>query len=296
MTASRASALAVVPGLAAMFLVERRRVRLGILVALIAPAAAIAVALSEHSGLSDAVRTTDPESQGRLLAVWLFLLASLLAAAPALAERISSRVRPPRRAGSKGVAAIALVALLAVAAVVALGRAPAFFSTGARPAYLRVAWTEYGEHPLLGSGAGTFADYWLRDGDPSLAGGALDAHNLYVETLAELGPLGVALLAAILALPLAATFRARTNPLTAGAIGAYVAFLAHAALDWDWELPVVTLAAFACAAAILVAARDDDRVRRPTPAARAGLLAVVVLLALFALTGEVVPGLGGTFH
>ena len=159
----------------------------------------------------------------------------------------------------------------------------------------RVAWTEYGEHPLLGSGAGTFADYWLRYGDPSLAGGALDAHNLYFETLAELGP-WLALLAATLALPLAAAFTARTHPLTAGAIGAYVAFLAHAALDWDWELPVVTLAGLACAASVLVAARDADRVRRATPAARAALLTVVVLLALFALTGEVVPGLGGTFH
>lgn len=296
LTASRASALAVVSGLAAMFLVDRRRLRLGILVVLIAPAAAFAVALSEQSGLSDAVRTTEPGRQGRLLAVWLFLLAAALAAAPALAERISSRVRPPRRTGSRGVAAIALIALLVVAAVVSFGRVPGFFSTGARPAYLRVAWTEYGEHPLLGSGAGTFADYWLRDGDPSLAGGALDAHNLYVETLAELGPVGLALLVATLALPFAAAFTARTHPLTSGAIGAYVAFLAHAALDWDWELPVVTLAGLACAASVLVAARDADRVRRATPAARAALLTVVVLLALFALTGEVVPGLGGTFH
>lgn len=43
----------------------------------------------------------------------------------------------------------------------------------------------------------------------------------------------------------------------AGAFGAYVAFLAHAAVDWDWELPGVTLAALFCGALLVVAARPE---------------------------------------
>jgi membrane protein implicated in regulation of membrane protease activity len=61
------------------------------------------------------------------------------------------------------------------------------------------------------------------------------------------GPLGLALLVAALALPLLA---ARACP---PAAAAYAALLAHAAVDWDWELPVLFVAGIACAAACLVA-------------------------------------------
>ncbi|HYT50946.1 MAG TPA: hypothetical protein VEL10_01935 [Gaiellaceae bacterium] len=41
-----------------------------------------------------------------------------------------------------------------------------------------------------------------------------DAHSLYVETLAELGPIGLALLSAALVVPLVAAVRARRHPLS----------------------------------------------------------------------------------
>ena len=44
-------------------------------------------------------------------------------------------------------------------------------------------------------------------------------------------------------------------PLIAIAAGAYVVWLTHAAYDWDWELPAVTLPAFICAGAILASGR-----------------------------------------
>ncbi len=77
----------------------------------------------------------------------------------------------------------------------------------------------------------------------------MDAHNLYLETLAELGPFGLVLLAAMLALPLVAALRVREHPFASAATGAYAAFLFHAALDWDWEMPAVTLAGLVCASA-----------------------------------------------
>ena len=44
---------------------------------------------------------------------------------------------------------------------------------------------------------------------------------------------------------------ARRHPLVPGAAGAYAAYLVHTGVDWDWELPAVTLAGLLCGAAIL---------------------------------------------
>src|SRR5207248_269363 len=94
-----------------------------------------------------------------------------------------------------------------------------------RSKYWRVAWDEYTAHPWLGSGAGTFDLYW--DRDRTTIYGARDAHNLYIETLAELGPIGLVLLVATLALPFLGLRGGRPDPLVAAAAAAYLAFLLH---------------------------------------------------------------------
>ena len=53
--------------------------------------------------------------------------------------------------------------------------------------------------PLLGEGAGSFSRTWLRE--RPVANEARDAHNLYLETLAELGPIGLVLLLLVLVTP-----------------------------------------------------------------------------------------------
>jgi hypothetical protein len=114
----------------------------------------------------------------------------------------------------------------------------------------------------------------------------VDAHSLYLETLAELGPLGLALLVAALAVPLAAARAARRHPLASASAGAYVAFLLHAGIDWDWEMTSVTLAALACGIALLLAARGAE-----TPpldrARRAVSLVLAVVLCALAIVGFV---------
>ena len=125
-----------------------------------------------------------------------------------------------------------------------------------RSGYWRIAWHEVRDHPVLGGGANEFRRYWLRYRPNPY--GALNAHNLYLETLADLGPVGLVLLLAALAVPLVAAVRARARPLVAAVAGAYVAFLGAAALDWDWQLPAVTLAALACGTALVAAARPED--------------------------------------
>jgi hypothetical protein len=40
------------------------------------------------------------------------------------------------------------------------------------------------------------------------------------------------------------------------AASAYTAYLVHAGLDWDWEMPAVTLAGLLCAVGLLAAGRQ----------------------------------------
>jgi O-antigen ligase len=153
-------------------------------------------------------------------------------------------------------------------------------SGSSRAQYWHVAWREYREHSWLGTGAGSFQRHWLRLRPAELP--VLDAHSLYLETVAELGPVGLALLAAALTLPLVASVLARDDPVAVPALGGYVAYLVHAAQDWDWELPAVTLAGLVCAAALLVLAERRPRPQLP-PSLRVGAAAITVVLALAAL-------------
>jgi hypothetical protein len=113
-------------------------------------------------------------------------------------------------------------------------------------------------------------------------GGALDAHSIYLETLTELGPIGLVLMLMLLFVPLRA-LRVARSPYVAAALGGYVAFLIHAGLDWDWELPAIVVAALACAAAALAAT--------PTSSAPIGkrqrfaLVLVALVLAGCAIAG-----------
>jgi hypothetical protein len=115
-----------------------------------------------------------------------------------------------------------------------------------------------------------------------------DAHSLYLETLAELGPVGLLLLLCALATPLAAIGAARRLPLAGAALGAYVAFLVHAGIDWDWELTAVTLAALTCGIALLLAARGEEgpRLGRAPRAVGVALAALVGVVALAGFAGN----------
>ena len=78
------------------------------------------------------------------------------------------------------------------------------------------------------------------------------------------------------------------QPLAAPALGGYVAYLVHAAQDWDWELPAVTLAGLACAAALLILAEREPRsaLVRKARAAGVGAAVLLALVALGALAGN----------
>jgi O-antigen ligase len=163
-------------------------------------------------------------------------------------------------------------------------------SGSSRAQYWHVAWSDVQDHPWLGSGGGSFQRNWLRSRPAELP--VLDAHSLYLETLAEVGPIGLALLAALLAVPAAAAVRARRQPLAAPAFAGFVAYLVHAGQDWDWELPAVTLAGFCCAAALLLLAEREPRPAfgRRALAAALGAAVLLGLLSLGALAGNAALG------
>ena len=83
-----------------------------------------------------------------------------------------------------------------------------------------------------------------------------------LQTLAELGLVGLALLVVFLGgVALAARARhTRVPPRSpAGPIAGFVAMVAHAPLDWDWQMPAVTLVALVLAAGLLALAEDARR-------------------------------------
>jgi hypothetical protein len=120
-----------------------------------------------------------------------------------------------------------------------------------RYAYWSVAWRAFEDEPLRGVGAGGWAVWWLRY--RTVEEGAQDAHSLPLQTAAELGLVGLVLLSAFfggLAFGARAAFQAAPQR-AAGMIAAFVVYVAHAPLDWDWQMPAVTVAALVLAGALL---------------------------------------------
>jgi hypothetical protein len=138
---------------------------------------------------------------------------------------------------------------------------------------------DFRAHPIIGSGAGSFGRWWLahRTSDYFV----LDAHELYLQTLAEDGVVGLGLLIAFLAVPFVAGLRARRRPLVAPAVGAFVAYLAHATVDWDWQMPAVTLLVFFVGAALVAASRTPTL--QPSPASGRVRIAIGVAAAVVAV-------------
>ena len=251
--------------------------------------AATALAIAVPAAM--AVVAADLFGASGWLAPVVLLLSALAVAVPYVLRSAEARYHPSPRARQAFAAVLIALPVLAVAAVLVRlgGPAEAYDSFKAAPApthgdvqgrvfslsgsnradYWRVAWRVYEEHPALGAGAGTYSRSWLRE--RPVPQPVQDAHSLYLETLAELGPIGLALLLVALAAPFAAP-RTWWTPV---ALAPYVAFLAHAAQDWDWELPAVTVAALACAAAPITSS-DGRRIPRYLAILPAALCVLVV--------------------
>jgi hypothetical protein len=308
-TFGRAAWIALATGLVFAVAVDPRRLQLLAALLVLAPLPSFAVVLaSRKTGLTHSGTPLHQAAhQGHRLALSL-LLCLVANAALAVAFRfVERRVEVGRVART----AFGLLVAVAVALALALvfgrygdpvtlakrgytsftGPPPTLssnlnqrllsFSGNGRADLWRLAWDDAKAHPVLGSGAGTYERYFLRHQPPDI-GLVRDAHGLYIETLAELGPVGLLLLVGLLLIPLESLRPARVHPLAPVVGGAYVAYLVHAGVDWDWELPAVTLTGLLCGASLLLMAR---RWRPPQPLsapARFSVALAAVLVAGFA--------------
>jgi hypothetical protein len=253
LTSSRGGWVALAVGLAVFVAWETERRRAVAVLCVVTFPVALTTWLCHRADLHEATPRFDADRADRLaLELMALTVVAGVLARPALQLALvwSTRVR-----GHIVLAGAAAALLLCGVAAVAASSSGASLedALGDRPAYWRVALVEWRDNPLTGAGAATFGIAW-REHEPG-RNPARDAHSLYLESLAELGLLGLALVLVALAVPLVAALRARRVPLVPAALAGYVAFLVHAGLDWDWEMPAVTIAGLLCEVALLVAAR-----------------------------------------
>ena len=144
--------------------------------------------------------------------------------------------------------------------------------------------------PLTGIGAGTYEFWEARSG--TIASFVRDAHSLYLESLAELGIVGLALIIGLVGLVLVVgasrAWRAgssETRGWLAAATAACLAFAVAAGVDWAWEVAVLPVAFLVLAAAILgqhAETPTGDRSRFAAKFPRFGrpLIAALALLSM----------------
>src|SRR5256714_9850017 len=102
--------------------------------------------------------------------------------------------------------------------------------------------SEFRAHPLNGGGAGSWQAWWLQHGSLPLP--SQFAHSLYLEALAELGIVGLLLIAGAVLVAAVGAVRSALR-LQSGEIAAAaacgIAFFAAAAYDWVWQLAGIAI-------------------------------------------------------
>jgi O-antigen ligase len=265
---SRGALFACAAGLVTLIVAAPRREQVRGVLLVLAAGVLASIAASPFGGVTSLTGAlSTPEQQG---AIAFGLLAVIMVAAAlaqlALRQREhSTPVRLPRHAPV--VALLITCAGLGIALAFGakegsakpLSAGPTRYETlqSNRYEYWRVAILAFGDEPLRGVGAGGWAVYWLRY--RSVSESARDAHSLFFQTAAELGLVGLSLLAVFLGgIALAAReANARAPDLAAGSIAGFVAYVAHAPLDWDWQMPAVTLMGVLLAGTLLALADDS---------------------------------------
>ena len=305
-TFSRGSWIALLLGLIAAVALDPRRLQLLAALVVLGPWPALAAVLADRSkALTTTTSSLSSAShQGHSLAVWIVILSAVAAVAALALGLLEPRVRVPAVVRRAFAGVLALAVVVALAFVWAHWGSPSSLATRAYDSFLaapstkhadvshrlldlsangrvelwRVAWHDFTANPFAGRGAGTFEQSWAAHRPIALQ--ARDAHSLYLQTLSELGLVGLVLLLIGLSAPLVAAVKARRRPLVPVAFAAYVAFLAHSAVDWDWQLTGVGAAGLLCGVALVASVGPD--VRQLSLGLRGRVVTAVVTFALVA--------------
>lgn len=279
-TFSRGAIAAGVIGLVVYVLVARPSALLSGALAT-APATAVLIVIAFHANLLDTVDPTTPAavSQGHRVALAAAVCVVACAALRLLlAVRLDPRLRrsagrpwtsrPAVRAVIGGAAVTAIALMLALGAPHTLAHDWDRFFSGATPRgshgdlrqrltdpsnngrsdLWKVALSGFTADPVHGRGAGTYQTLWDRQ-RPHFAY-TVNAHSVYLQAMAELGIPGLVLLVGLIATVLVGLARragGAQRSLYGALLAASVVWAVHAGVDWDWEMPVVTLPFFAAA-------------------------------------------------
>jgi O-antigen ligase/polysaccharide polymerase Wzy-like membrane protein len=224
---------------------------------------AVSVLLSRDELVDSPLTSSVAESQGRSA---FFLIAGLCAVAGVAYGLLATVVpSPPRASRTASTAFAAVLVLLTLAAVVAAHPVRHYENFKEIPPELSGAsvqehlfsssgngrwqwWTsaldEWQTRPAVGRGAGSYEAWWAEHA--SIPVFVRDAHSLYLETLGELGIVGLALLLAFFVSCLVAGARRLggreddERAAVATLLALVAAFLFEAGIDWMWELTAVS--------------------------------------------------------
>ncbi len=262
LTFSRGALLAVAVGVILLIALTRQSRQLRVvLVGLGGGIAVSAVAAFLPSFRALAGSAASREQQGLAMIVVLALVVCVVVVVGrSWGELAGDKQLSPPRALAAGLTAVLLVAFIAVAAGSSNGqprfgadtrRLTSFESN--RYSYWKVAGGMFVDAPLAGDGSGSFRVVWRQE--RTILDPALDAHSLYIETAAELGLLGLLALALLIG---GVAWAGRNvhradRAAAAGALATLGAFAVHAGLDWDWEMPALSLIALLMAGAVIAA-------------------------------------------
>jgi hypothetical protein len=255
-----------------------------------------------------------------VLLVFLGCGAALLAAGRGLiAVERSGRVTPERARTARrvvfgGMAVIGVLAFLQVVASGTLGSLADDFTatkgdrisdpsrllttnSGNRWSWWKEAAGAFSDEPVAGWGAGSFRvthRLYRRDGL-----GVLQPHSVPLQFLAETGLVGLLLglgaLLALLAAALGRSRRARGYGLAAAAAG--VTWLVHAAFDWDWDIPGVTIPVLVLLGVAAARPAGPEPVfSRREGAGRAPVLAAALTLIALAMVSAALPPLADHYR
>jgi hypothetical protein len=269
---SRGAIAVAVLGLVILVAAARSRAQLRAAVAALACGAAAAICTAGFPGVASLEGSlADRTREG---AISLALLALVAAAAAVACLRLLRREPADdalpwtRRLGPLAAAAVAAVAVGLVAG--GLGEQPseAELSAGARAErlttissnryeYWSVGLAAFADRPLTGLGAGGFRVRWLRE--RTIPEAVRDVHSLVLEQATELGLPGLLAFAVMLAggFMAARTALRRSPAAAAGPCAVTLVWLLHASIDWDWQLPAVSLPAIALTGALILLAEPD---------------------------------------
>src|SRR4051812_46341894 len=305
-------AVAVVAGIVFAVLSGRARAVAALVVGAVGSAAAIAVLAARPVLVDGPFGTSRTESAGLEAGLLILAICVLCGLAyMALTAAVTERLRVP-------LVVWAVLAVVGIGGVIAAHPAtrvrefkappPAQTQPGAIPVdthlssgsgsgrwqFWSAAVDEFSHHPLAGGGAGSYEPWWAQHG--TLDWFVRNAHSLWLETLAELGIIGLLLVASPFVLGLGTGIgrlrRARgpERSAIAALLALLVGFALGAALDWIWQLPAVAAVAMLSLGLLVGPATVTAASAAERPATlRFGVRAAGVIVAWVVLCAQAIP-------